>query len=99
MKTLEEMIAQRSAESQVRIADKALALMMDVELSRLRESCKLTQSEVARRMGIAQPSVKAIESRGNEIKISTLKRYIEAMGGKMTVNVDLPDGKKVAFSL
>lgn len=30
---------------------------------------------------IKQPSLSAIENRGNDLKISTMKKYVEAMGG------------------
>ncbi|MFW3298034.1 transcriptional regulator, partial [Enterobacter quasiroggenkampii] len=29
----------------------------------------------------------------------TLKRYIEAMGGKLCIDVELPTGKRVAFHI
>jgi len=43
------------------------------------------------------PSVVAIEQRGNDIKLSTMKRYVEAMGGKLRIDVELPDGKHTSF--
>jgi hypothetical protein len=50
-------------------------------------------------MGVSQPAVTQIEQRGNELKIATLKRYIEAMGGKLCIDVELPTGKRVAFHI
>ncbi|ECL4818669.1 XRE family transcriptional regulator [Salmonella enterica] len=40
-----------------------------------------------------------LEQRGNELKLATLKRYIEAMGGKLSPDVELPTGKRVAFHI
>ena len=65
----------------------------------LREALSVSQTEMARQMGIAQPSVAAIEQRGNEMKISTLKRYVEALGGTVRLDVELPDGQRFGFTL
>jgi hypothetical protein len=46
-------------------------------------------------MNIAQSSVAAMESRGAELKISTLKRYVEALGGELTLGVKMPGGEHV----
>ena len=50
-------------------------------------------------MGVSQPAVTQLEQRGNELKIATLKRYIEAMGGKLHIDIELPTGKRVAFHI
>ena len=50
-------------------------------------------------MGISQPAITQLEQRGNELKIATLKRYIEAMGGKLSLDVELPSGKRITFHL
>jgi hypothetical protein len=40
-----------------------------------------------------------MEKAGRDIKLSTLKRYVEAAGGKLRVEVDLPDGSHYGFAL
>ena len=50
-------------------------------------------------MGIKQPSLSAIENRGNDLKISTMKKYVEAMGDKLRIDVELPTGKHVGFTV
>ena len=67
-------------------------------LARLREQLELSQSELAELMGISQPSVANLEKRGSEIKLSSLKRYVEAMGGKLTIDIELPDGQHLGMS-
>ncbi|MCQ6882845.1 helix-turn-helix domain-containing protein, partial [Escherichia coli] len=52
---------------------------------------------VAEAMGISQPAVTKLEQRGNDLKLATLKRYVEAMGGKLSLDVELPTGRRVAF--
>lgn len=74
-------------------------MILETGLQMMREELKLSQKAVAELMGISQPAVTQLEQRGNELKIATLKRYIEAMGGKLSLNVELPTGKRVAFHI
>ena len=32
-------------------------------------------------------------------KLSTMKRYVEAMGGKLRVDVELPTGRHIGFNV
>ena len=99
MKTLNEVIASRSPDSQKRIKEMADEMILETGLQMMREELKISQKAVAELMGISQPAVTQLEQRGNELKIATLKRYIEAMGGKLSLNVELPTGKRVAFHI
>lgn len=40
----------------------------------------ITQLQLARRLGIAQPSVARLEAAGDELRVATLKRALAAMG-------------------
>ncbi|EHX0955010.1 TPA: helix-turn-helix domain-containing protein [Escherichia coli] len=97
MRTLDEVIASRSPESQVRIKEMADEMILEVGLQMMREELQLSQKQVAEAMGISQPAVTKLEQRGNDLKLATLKRYVEAMGGKLSLDVELPTGKRVAF--
>ncbi|EAS2249982.1 helix-turn-helix transcriptional regulator [Salmonella enterica subsp. salamae] len=99
MRTLDEVIASRSPESQVRIKEMTDEVVLEVGLQMMREELQLSQKHVAEVMGISQPAVTQLEQRGNELKLATLKRYIEAMGGKLNLDVELPTGKRVAFHI
>lgn len=74
-------------------------MILETGLQLLREELMLSQKKVADLMGVSQPAVTQIEQRGNELKIAMLKRYIEAMGGKLCIDVELPTGKRVAFHI
>ncbi|MFM5144727.1 helix-turn-helix domain-containing protein, partial [Aeromonas veronii] len=91
-RTLNEMLASRSVDSQQRIQEMANELLLEVRLQALREELEVSQVELASVLGISQPAVVAMEQRGNDIKLSTMKRYVEAMGGKLRVDVELPTG-------
>lgn len=73
--------------------------IFEMRLALLREELELSQVEIAKRLGITQPSVANLEKRGNEVKIASLKRYVEAMGGKLSINVELPDGKQIGITV
>ena len=98
-KTLQEMLAERSSDSRARIKQLAEQLLLENQLSRIREELEISQKELAQTMGIKQPSLSAIENRGNDLKISTMKKYVEAMGGKLRIDVELPTGKHIGFNV
>lgn len=66
--------------------------LLNINLAELREKVKKTQVEMAEALGIRQPTVAGMEKIGRDIKLSTLKRYIEATGGKLRLEIELPDG-------
>ncbi|KZC57068.1 helix-turn-helix domain-containing protein, partial [Yersinia pestis] len=82
---------------QTRIKEMADEMILEVGLQMMREELQLSQKQVAEAMGISQPAVTKLEQRGNDLKLATLKRYVEAMGGKLSLDVELPTGRRVAF--
>ena len=99
MATLKELMAQQSAESQERIAAKVEVMRRIVALNQLREELNVSQTELANAMGVKQPTVAKIEQPGNDPRLSTLKRYVSALGGEMSIDVTLPNGKRIAFQI
>ena len=58
------------------------------ELRRLRQRQRVTQVEMARRMGAVQTTVSAIEcGRSDDVWLSTLQRYARALGYEVTLNL------------
>ena len=99
MATLKELMAQQSAESQERIAAKVDVIRRIVALNQLREELNISQTELAAAMGVKQPTLAKIEQPGNDPRLSTLKRYVSALGGEMSIDVTLPNGKRIAFQI
>ena len=99
MATLKELMAQQSAESRERIAAKVEVMRRIVSLNQLREELNVSQTELANAMGVKQPTVAKIEQPGNDPRLSTLKRYVSALGGEMSIDVTLPNGKRIAFQI
>ena len=79
--------AERRAEVEARVA-KDLAEMPLQDLRRARE---LSQVRLAETMQIAQSEVSKIERR-SDIYLSTLRSYIEAMGGELEIIARFPEG-------
>lgn len=97
MSTLQELMAQQSPESQQRIAERVEEMRLVLALSQLREELNLSQTELAVAMGVKQPTLAKIEQPDNDPRLSTLKRYVAALGGELSIDVRLPTGKRVAF--
>lgn len=99
MATLKEMMAKRSPESRDRIKARAAEIRQEITLAKLREELNVSQTQLAAALGVSQPSVVKIEKIDNDPKLSTLKRYVTALGGELTLDVTLPDGKRIALNL
>ena len=59
-------------------------------LQELRKARDLTQVEIAKTLNIRQASVAQMEKR-SDLMISTLRGYIEGMGGTLKLVVEFPD--------
>jgi DNA-binding XRE family transcriptional regulator len=78
-----------------RIAARVQEIREEIEgLQALRKATAKTQVEIARSLGVSQPSVAKIE-RQADMYLSTLRSYVEAAGGKLTLLVELKGGHKV----
>lgn len=99
MTTLEQLLNKFPSERQARIQQMADEMILDYKLQQIREELELSQQQLADAMGIKQPTLSEIENRGIDIKLSTLKRYVETMGGKLRIDVELPTGKHIGFKI
>jgi transcriptional regulator with XRE-family HTH domain len=59
-----------------------------VRLIQTRVDRGISQAEIARRMGVSQPSVAAFERYDNDPKLSTIRRYAHALGVRIGHIVD-----------
>jgi DNA-binding XRE family transcriptional regulator len=67
-------------------------------LAELRHAAGLTQTEVAHHMGISQSGIAAIES-PTDIRISTLARYLDAIGSTAELTITYHDHTTIAIHL
>jgi DNA-binding XRE family transcriptional regulator len=61
-------------------------------LKELRRRRAITQQELARLMATTQPNVSRIE-KGGAMELSTLRSYIEALGGRLEVTAIFDDDR------
>ncbi len=67
-------------------------LLRSVTLGELRKARELTQVALANALDTTQSGVSRIEHQ-TDLYLSTLRSYIEAMGGSLEVSAVFPDGK------
>ena len=61
-------------------------------LHQLRKARNLTQATLAKTLKINQCSVSALEKR-TDVYLSTMRSYVEAMGGELRITAVFPDGE------
>lgn len=89
-RTISEIISSLPKEDQRRIEEHYQQLKNEVEtLRELRQIAGKAQANIAVALNIKQPSVSKIE-RQADMYISTLRSYVEAIGGELELTVRLP---------
>ncbi len=92
-RTLREMIESLPRERQDRIEARYRELKEEVEsLRALRRLAGKAQADIAAALHIKQPSVSRIEKQ-TDMYLSTLRGYVEAVGGELELIVRLPSHK------
>jgi transcriptional regulator with XRE-family HTH domain len=97
-KTLKEKMKSLTPERQTRIEARAADLIAKEQTLRdLRRALHLTQERMAEFLKIRQDNVSRIEQR-TDLLISTLRSYVEAMGGKLHLVAEFPNRPPVELS-
>lgn len=71
-------------------ADELKVEEIAMSLPELRKALSFTQEDIANILEIGQASVSRTEKRKDQL-VSTLREYVEAMGGELKLIVDFPD--------
>ncbi len=79
-----ELRARMTAAAQAEAEAEAQRLGTEMDLAELRRALKLSQDEIAQTLQIGQGSVAKLEKR-TDMYVSTLRRFIEAMGGELEI--------------
>jgi helix-turn-helix protein len=97
-KNMNEIIRRLSPARRKRVEKRAAQLIAE-EMTRqeLRRALERTQVEVARKLGITQDGVSRLEQR-TDILLSTLRSYIAALGGRLSLIAEFPDHEPVVLS-
>lgn len=71
-----------------RVEARLAEMRLEQELVALREARGLSQTDVARRLGVTQPAIAKLESgRAKNFGMQTIVRYVTACGGALKVEV------------
>lgn len=94
----EEVLKELPADEQAAIKKGTTKLLAEYRLQQLREALSMTQVELAELLEIRQASVSDIENRA-DLRLSTLTRYVEALGGKLHLEVEFPKQSRVKLDV
>ena len=93
----DEVMADFSPERKARIAARAAVLIAEeFALRDIRKAQKVTQEQVAARLGSKQVYISRLEKR-TDVKVSTLRDYVRAIGGELQLLVTFPEGRKMTI--
>ncbi|PCI43276.1 MAG: transcriptional regulator [Alphaproteobacteria bacterium] len=65
-------------------------------LQEMRKSQNVTQDSMAKLLGIKQENVSRMERR-DDMRLSTMRDYIEALGGKIQINAVFPNDEVISI--
>nr|WP_242647486.1 helix-turn-helix domain-containing protein [Escherichia coli]UMW90011.1 Antitoxin HigA [Escherichia coli] len=98
-RTLDRMLATEKPEVVAKAQKAATEMLLNIHMAELRDRMNLTQGEIAASLGVRQPTVSEMVKLGRDLKLSSIKRYVEASGGKLRLDVELPDGTHYGFAV
>ncbi len=67
-------------------------MLAEMGLAELRAAMEITQESLADQLNIKQASISKMERR-SDMYISTLSKIIAAMGGRLRITAEMPNGK------
>ena len=92
-RNLEQVLAKLPRKRREKVERRAAEL---ATLKDLRQAVKRTQEELASSLGVGQDTISRLEQR-SDMLISTLKRYVQAMGGQLDLVARFPDRPPVVI--
>ena len=91
MKSWAKIRGEMPLESQAHLDARLEETLASMPLDKMRKARSLTQVAVAERLHVDQGSVSKLEGR-TDMYLSTLREYVEALGGTLELRADFPDG-------
>jgi transcriptional regulator with XRE-family HTH domain len=91
-KSFDELVKRTATKkTQAKAARRTQELLRELLLSEVRQLAGKSQEEVAQTLGIKQPSLSKLENQA-DMQISTLRKIVQALGGKLEVLARFPKG-------
>ena len=78
------------AEARAKAADLTDAMELELSLAELRRAREMTQEQLAADLHVGQASIAKLERRA-DMYLSTLRRFVEAMGGELEIVARFPN--------
>ena len=75
-----------------RVAARVAELEREASLAEIRKALELTQQQLAASLGLTQPGISRIENEA-DLFVSTLRNYVEALGGELEISAVFEDLK------
>lgn len=98
MKTLDAKMTKLGAARRKKVEARAAQLIAEeMTLSDLRRAHKQTQATVAEALDVSQDQISRIEKR-SDLLLSTLRKYIEGLGGTLTLTAEFPDREPISLT-
>jgi DNA-binding XRE family transcriptional regulator len=91
-RNFKELQAQIPPERRARTEELIQNTITEMALNELRKARQFTQADLAATLGVDQGSISKMEQR-TDMYISTLRSYVEAMGGSLRVTASFPEGE------
>lgn len=97
-KNVDDIIKNLSPARRKKVEARAAELIAEeMTLQELRRAQKLTQVRMAKKLGVAQKQISDIEKR-TDMHISTLRRAIETMGGRLLLVAEFPNRQPIVLT-
>jgi DNA-binding XRE family transcriptional regulator len=93
VKKIEDVLSALPAKRQSKITARAAEL---ATLRDLRIAASQTQADMALALGVRQDTISRLEQR-SDMLLSTMRRYVEAMGGQLDLVVKFPNRPSVVI--
>lgn len=93
-KQFNNLMDKMSPERRQKIEDRAQALLLEMALQELRQTRGLTQQRLADILDLNQAALSKMENQA-DMRVSTLRRILSAMGGEMKIIARFPDEEVV----
>lgn len=90
-KNFNELVKKMPAAARAQAKVRAKDMMAEMLLSEIRKEAGLTQADLAKAIDIRQPSLSKLETQ-DDMQISTLRKIIQALGGRLELVAHLPQG-------
>lgn len=88
----EKIREQMAPERRERIRARTQELLAELPLQELRQARALSQEELAEVLGLNQATISKLERR-TDMYLSSLRRFVEAMGGELEISAHFPEGR------